>query len=96
MKLRKHRILILICVVLLFTSQPAFARKYRLRAKCRAEKRLSSELVLVRHAKSRFMGVCRDGKAVFDVSAGQERAMSSMVTNVDEEIPGNERNQRVS
>ena len=73
MKLRTHRILLLACVVLNFTCQPVLAKEYWLRAKCRSEKRLSKELVLVRSAKSHYMGICRDGRAVFEVPAGQER-----------------------
>lgn len=85
---RPYLILILVGVVLVFTCQPLFAGKYRLRAKCRAERRLSSELVFVRHAKSRYRGVCRDGRAVYDVPDGQERAMRSMAVGVEEEAPG--------
>ena len=87
MKLRTHRILIVVCVLLAFTCRPLLAEKYRVRANCRSEKRLSSEMALVRHAKCHYMGVCRDGKAVFEVPAGQERAMRTMAASVDKEIP---------
>ncbi|MEO2033268.1 MAG: S8 family peptidase [Planctomycetaceae bacterium] len=90
MNLRTQRVLILVCVVFAFACQPLFAGKYRLRAKCRSEKRLSSELVLVRRAKSHYMGVCRDGRAVFEVPAGQEQAMRTMAASVDTEVPNNE------
>ena len=87
MKLRTLRFLILICFILVFTCQPLFAEKYCLRAKCKSEKRLSSELVFVRHAKSHFLGTCRDGKSVFEVPDGQVQSMRTMATNVDIEIP---------
>ena len=87
MKLRTHRILLLACVVLNFTCQPLLAKEYCLRAKCRSEKRLSSELVLVRSAKSHYMGICRDGRAVFEVPAGQEQTMRSMAASVESESP---------
>jgi hypothetical protein len=66
--------------------QGAFAEQYCLRARCKKEKRLAPELALVRHAKSHYIGVCRDGKAVFDVPAGQVQTMRTMAT-IDEEAP---------
>lgn len=91
MKLRTDRLLILICVVFVCTCEPAFARKYRLRATCSAEKRLSSELVLVRRSRSHYMGVCRDGSAVYEVPDGQEQSVRTMAIGVDAEIPGIEK-----
>ncbi len=90
MNLRTHRLLVPVCVLLVFICQPLFAEEYCLCVKCGAEKRLSSELVLVRRAKSHYKGVCRDGRAVFEVPAGQEQAMRSMATSVDTEIPSSE------
>jgi thermitase len=90
MRRQTHCLLILVCGVLVFTCQPLSAEKHRLRATCKKEKRLSSELVLVRGAKSRFMGVCRDGSAVYDVPAGQEQVMHSMASSVDGVIPRND------
>jgi len=87
MKLRNLWILILVGVVFVASCQPLFARKYRLRARCRSERRLSSEFVLVRNAKSRYMGVCRDGRAVYDVPESQERTMRSMASSVESEVP---------
>ena len=87
MKQRTLRILILVCVVLVIACQPLSAGRYRLRPKCRAEKRLSSEMVLVRHSKSHYMGVCRDGKAVFEAADSQEQKMLSMSINVEAETP---------
>jgi len=87
MKLRTGRLLILVCVVFFVSSQPLFAKKYRLRATCSGEKRLAPELVLVRRAKSHYMGVCRDGKAIYDVPDGNEQSLRSMATSVDTEIP---------
>ena len=87
MKLRTHRLLILVCVILVATCGPLFAEKYRLRANCRSEKRLSAELAFVRHAKSHYMGMCRDGRAVYEVPAGQEQAMRTMAAGIDQQIP---------
>jgi len=90
MKLQTHRLLILVCVVLVFTCQPLSAEKHRLRATCRKEARLSPELVLVRRAKSRFMGVCRDGSSVYEVPDDQKQALRSMASSVDGVIPRDE------
>jgi thermitase len=87
MKLRRHRLLILICVIHVATCGPLFAEKYRMRANCRGEKRLSAELALVRHAKSHYMGMCRDGRAVYEVQAGQEQAVRAMAAGIDDQIP---------
>lgn len=87
MKLRTHRRVILACVVLVSTCQTLRADEFCLRAKCRSEQRLSSELVFVRHAKSHFKGVCRDGTSVYEVPAGQEQAMRSMAVNVEPQVP---------
>jgi thermitase len=90
MNLRAHRQLITVGVILAFISQPLLARDYRLRAKCEGHKRLSPEMVLVHRAKSHYKGVCRDGRAVFEVPAEQEQAMRSMSAGVDTEIPDEE------
>jgi len=87
MNLRTHRLLITVCVILAFIGQPLFARDYRLRAQCGAEKRLSPEMVLVHRTKSHYKGVCRDGRAVFEVPAAQEQAMRTMSAGVDTVIP---------
>lgn len=89
MKMRRHRRLIpiLVCIVLVFTCRSLLAEKYRLRAKCRSEQRLSSELVLVRHAKAHYMGMCRDGRAVYDVPATRTQAVRSMAVGIEPEIP---------
>lgn len=63
------------------------AERYRLRATCRAEHRLSPELVLVRRAKSHYKGMCRDGKAVYEVAETQVPAVQTMAAHVDTEIP---------
>ena len=87
MKQRTHHVLLVACVLFVFLCQPLLAEEFRLRSKCKSQSRLSSELVLVRHAKSHFKGVCRDGRAVFEVPAGQEQTMRSMAANVEPEIP---------
>ncbi len=68
-------------------NEPLSADHYRLRAKCSAEKRLSSEMVLVRRAKSHFKGMCRDGKAVFEVAETQVPTVQTMAAHVDTDIP---------
>lgn len=73
------------CCILL--SQSLFADRYRFRAKCNAEKRLSAELVLVRRAKSHYKGMCRDGKAVYEVAETQVPTVQTMAVQVDTEIP---------
>ena len=87
MKLRTHCLLMLICVVSIYSSENLSAKDYCLRAKCRGEQRLSAELAFCRHAKSRFKGVCRDGRAVYEVPGAQVQALNSMATGVDSDIP---------
>lgn len=87
MKLRTHCLLILICVASTCAPQNLLAREYRLRPKCRSESRLSAELAFCRHAKSHYKGVCRDGRAVFDVPEAQVQAMRSMATGVEADAP---------
>lgn len=79
------RIVVLATVIVVGTNSALFAERYRLRSKCKSEKRLSSELAMVRHAKSHFMGVCRDGRSVYEVPAEQEQSMRSMSVGVEEE-----------
>ena len=83
--LLKKLVAIVFCWICL--SQPLFADRYRMRAKCSAEKRLSAELVLVRRAKSHYKGMCRDGKAVYEVAETQVPTVQSMAAHVDTEIP---------
>ena len=71
------------CACSLFPSEALSADRYRLRATCKAEKRLSAELVLVRRAKSHYMGICRDGKAVYDVADTQVPTVQTMAAHVD-------------
>ncbi|MEZ6129652.1 MAG: S8 family peptidase [Planctomycetaceae bacterium] len=71
----------------LFSAEAVAADRYRMRASCKAEKRLSAELVLVRRAKSHYRGICRDGKAVYDVDETQVPTVQAMVTHVDTDIP---------
>ncbi|MCA9008204.1 MAG: S8 family serine peptidase [Planctomycetaceae bacterium] len=73
------------CWIMLW--EPLAAERYRLRAKCGGERRLSAELVLVRRAKSHYKGICRDGKAVYEVADGQVPAVQTMAAHVDTDIP---------
>lgn len=84
---RSQSCLILGCIAFFWTCHPLLAEKYCLRAKCSSEKRLSSELAFVRHAKSHYLGVCRGGKAVYEVPAGQVQSMRTMATGVEAEVP---------
>ena len=77
--------LVLACCVSL--CRPLHADRYRLRAKCSAEKRLAAELVLVRRTKSQYRGVCRDGKAVYDVAETQVPSVQSVAADVDRNVP---------
>ena len=81
-------ILFLVCVGLVCSCKSAFAEKYRLRCKCHSDKRLSSELVLIRRSKSCYLGVCKDGRAVYDVSARDVQSMRSKIADVRKEVPG--------
>ena len=71
----------------LFLCDPLSADRYRFRAKCSAEKRLSAELVLVRRAKSHYKGICRDGKAVYEVAESQVPTVQTLAAQVDTDIP---------
>lgn len=51
---------------------------------------MSPDLAFCRHAKSRFKGVCRDGRSVYDVPGSQVKAMRSMATSVGSTIPETE------
>ena len=85
MKIKIHRVLIVICVVLVCTCQTGYAERFRLRAKCAPERRLSAELVLVRHAKSHYIGICRDGRAIYDVADEHLKKMRTMAAGVEAE-----------
>ena len=90
MILRTHCLLILVCIVNLWAGEQLPAEEYCLRSQCRSEQRLSSELAFCRHAKSRFKGVCRDGRAVYDVPGSQVRALQSMASGIGSVIPDTE------
>lgn len=47
------------------------------------EKRLAPELDLLRHCDSHYMGVCRNGKAVFKVPSNRTKAVQSMSVTMD-------------
>lgn len=87
----RHISLLRICIAavccFLLLSEPLHAERYRLRAKCGAEKRLAPELVLVRRAKSHYKGICRDGTAVYEVEENQVPTVQTMVAEVDRNIP---------
>lgn len=89
--IRRNSSLALKCVAFalccMSLSDPLLADRYRMRAKCSAEKRLSAELVLVRRAKSHYKGICRDGKAVYEVAETQVPTVQTMVSQVDTEVP---------
>lgn len=80
--------LVLACFVSL--CEPLSADRYRLRAKCSAEKRLAAELVLVRRTKSQYCGICRDGKAVYEVEETQVPSVQSVSAEVDRNVPPSE------
>lgn len=82
MPTKSQPFLIVALVALAAAAEPALAEHYRIRPKCRSEARLASELVLVRHAKSCYRGMCRNGQAIYDVTAGQEQAVRSMAAGI--------------
>lgn len=77
--------LVVACCICL--CRPLHADRYRLRAKCGAEKRLAAELVLVRRTKSQYCGICRDGKAVYDVAETEVPSVQSIAADVDRNVP---------
>lgn len=76
-------IVVLACLIVVGNCQNLSADKFRLRAKCGSHKRLSSELVLCHQAKSHFKGMCRDGRAVYEVPDEQVQKMQSMAAKVE-------------
>ena len=96
MKKQIHHILVVICAVLFLWCPAVFADKFRLRAKCLGEKRLSPELTLCRNAKSHYMGMCRDGRAVYEVPDAHQQKMRTMAAGVEpEELEIEERSIRL-
>ena len=87
MNLRVYSVCLLACVVMVGAVQDLRADEYRLRARCRPERRLSADLAFVRHAKSRFKGVCRDGRSVYEVPSSEVQTMRSMASGVDSDVP---------
>ncbi len=66
------------------------AETYTLRAQNSREQRLAPELDLVRHCKSHYLGVCRNGHAVFDVPAGQVKSMQARSRQMDSDVSSTE------
>lgn len=48
---------------------------------------LQPELVLVRRTKSQYCGICRDGKAVYEVQETQVPSVQSVSADVDRNVP---------
>ncbi len=51
------------------------------------EKRLAPELDLVRHCDGQFKGICRRGRAVYDIPSDQEKKVQSMSIAMNSNIP---------
>ena len=63
------------------------AEEWVVSPKASREKRLAPELELLRHCECHLMGVCRNGKAVFQVPSSQTKKMQSMSVAMDAEVP---------
>ena len=57
-----------------------------MQCKCRSEGRLASELVLVKRSDTCFRGMCRDGRAVYDVEAAEFAAVRANAADI-EQVP---------
>jgi thermitase len=61
--------------------------KYAVKPRPSQEKRLAPELDLVRHADCRFLGLCRRGRAVFDVPSDQAKNVQAMSVAANSHAP---------
>lgn len=73
----------LVCGFLLITTGSLHAESWAVRPKASRHHKLSPELDVLRHCKSRYRGVSRNGKAVFDVAEHDSVAMQSMAVSID-------------
>ena len=73
----------LVCGLTLLTAGSGFAESWAMRPKASRHHKLSPELDVLRHCKSRYRGVSRTGKAVFDVAEHDSVAMQSMAVSID-------------
>ncbi|WP_157605326.1 S8 family peptidase [Schlesneria paludicola] len=78
-------------VSILFTASSVSAEKFAVKTRPSRHKKLAPELDVLRHCNSRYKGVCRNGKAVFDVPSGQKIAMQSMSISMVEDDPAIQR-----
>ena len=79
---RMTRISIAIAGMLVSISDVS-AETWAVKTRPSQHKKLAPELDVLRHCKSRYKGVCRNGKAVFDVPVNQKIAMQSMAVSMD-------------
>lgn len=63
------------------------AETWSVRPRPSQEKRLAPELDLLRHCDGHLMGVCRNGRAVFNVPSGQAKKMQTMSVAMDSNVP---------
>ena len=87
MKLRTYFLLIACCVASFSTCKNLLASDYCIRTQCRGEKRLSSELAFVQQAHSTYKGICRDGRAVYDVPDADVNTMRSLASQIQQNVP---------
>ena len=84
----ENRLLIRILVALACIgscTQTAFAERWAVKPRPSGHRKLAPELDVLRHCNSRFKGIGRNGKAVFDVPNTQRVAMQTMSVSMDAE-----------
>ncbi len=74
-------------VGLLLCRDARSGERCTVKAKPSQEKRLAPELDLLRHSDCRFLGVCRRGRAVFDVPSGQTKNVQAMSIAINSNAP---------
>ena len=87
MVLRMRFFLSTIGIGVVLSGHVLYAEECSIDAKPSQEQRLSPELDLVRRSRTCFRGVCRKGRAVFDVPSTQVQAMQAMTMSVDARVP---------
>lgn len=73
----------LVCGLALFPAGSLYAEHWAMRPKASRHHKLAPELDVLRHCKSRYRGINRRGKAVFEVPAEEKMAMQSMAVSFD-------------
>jgi subtilisin family serine protease len=74
-------------VILTLSCNCASAETWTVKPKASQESRLAPELDLVQRGGCRFKGICRSGKAVFEVSSEKVNAIRTMSVKADAKAP---------